>query len=391
MAQTSNFVQLQTSNESKQCVDMFNGEHLLSYIAPNGCNKRKTETSMQLSQHRCADMQRKVTDSEAPDGEEADEPIRYSRLDGIPADEMRVAAIAQLALLLTVAAQLRLGVIETDQALVRLCQIAIDHATAAGSCTQEIRLFNASGCGSTMSSKGTANAAAFYFESQIQAIIGPHCNEELMQTGRLSYFWDVPVLARLASDPRIADTLFYPTVVQYAITSAAGLSYALKQFADYMNLTESFAMRCYALYENIFFFREWIETTCLIAIGTDFVDLRNVLNSLKVVSLSSENFIIVLLCSRVSTSCISQIVNLVYSASIIVLAPDIQNRDAIAEKLGRLLPNLINYDRLEDYVTMYNACYGFCFGTKTSSTGGIEYARNMQNKQFTGLHLSRGC
>ncbi|VDM45912.1 unnamed protein product [Toxocara canis] len=277
------------------------------------------------------------------------------------ADEMRVAAIAQLALLLTVAAQLRLGVIETDQALVRLCQIAIDHATAAGSCTQEIRydlhtsLFNASGCGSTMSSKGTANAAAFYFESQIQfqAIIGPHCNEELMQTGRLSYFWDVPVLARLASDPRIADTLFYPTVVQYAITSAAGLSYALKQFADYMNLTEitlispqrqdvearpiaqgvyTFLKTSKLLHVKAFIVideNNWpdkastikaIQTsTRLIAIGTDFVDLRNVLNSLKVVSLSSENFIIVLLCSRVSTSCISQIVNLVYSASIIVV------------------------------------------------------------------------
>uniref|UniRef100_A0A0M3IU26 ANF_receptor domain-containing protein n=1 Tax=Ascaris lumbricoides TaxID=6252 RepID=A0A0M3IU26_ASCLU len=72
----------------------------------------------------------------------------------------------------------------------------------------------------------------------IQAIIGPSCDKELIETGRLSYFWDIPVFARVASDPIIGDPFLYPTVVKCSLSSTAGLSHALKEFANFVNLSE---------------------------------------------------------------------------------------------------------------------------------------------------------
>ncbi|VDK60226.1 unnamed protein product [Anisakis simplex] len=163
-----------------------------------------------------------------------------------------------------VIAQLRLGVIESDQTLVQLCKIAIDHATAAGNCKHEVRVFNATGC---IDSNGVSNAASLYYKDNVQVskclpppkndnlmvsdpttkpdneylvqgFIGPNCNDELLGISQLAHFWNIPVFARTSIDPLVSNSVICPTVVQYAMASAAGLSYALKEFADYMNLTE---------------------------------------------------------------------------------------------------------------------------------------------------------
>uniref|UniRef100_A0A1I7VAH4 Uncharacterized protein n=1 Tax=Loa loa TaxID=7209 RepID=A0A1I7VAH4_LOALO len=56
------------------------------------------------------------------------------------------------------------------------------------------------------------------------------------------------------------------------------------------------------------------------------------------------------------------------------------------DKLNERLNFTVKKEEIEMYVTMYDACYGFCFGTKQSSVlDGKKFAQSMRNQHFTNI------
>lgn len=67
--------------------------------------------------------------------------------------------------------------------------------------------------------------------------MNPTCDDEMLEVARLAYFWNSPVMGRVAKNPEIDNQNLYPTVIQFAVTSALGFTYAIKHLADFLNIT----------------------------------------------------------------------------------------------------------------------------------------------------------
>lgn len=82
------------------------------------------------------------------------------------------------------------------------------------------RLLNRTGCPSRggrngeSEGSGTVNAADIYFHDSIGGLVASRCGGETAQIARLAHFWNLPIVARLGSEPQLADRAFYPTLVQ---------------------------------------------------------------------------------------------------------------------------------------------------------------------------------
>ncbi|VDK46760.1 unnamed protein product [Cylicostephanus goldi] len=188
----------------------------------------------------------------------------------------------------------------------------------------------------------------------------------------------------------------FPNTVNVATSSSAGLAQSLLQFArqldevqitlvgpptrntdqysitnaiyDYLNATGSMLIR-----KNIEVKRNYNGisdtirslqmSTKVVAIGTDFENLKEALDQLDVRSLSSNSYIVIMLCSSPVENCFASpdARSVIANNDIMVLAPRMENYAMASTKLSTLISNPVmgNMDR---YISLYNSCYGYCFG-----------------------------
>uniref|UniRef100_A0A1I8ELQ4 guanylate cyclase n=1 Tax=Wuchereria bancrofti TaxID=6293 RepID=A0A1I8ELQ4_WUCBA len=344
---------------------------------------------------------------------------------------------------------IKLGILESDQNLVHICKMAIEDGQNAGHCTANIiQIQDAATCMINNPAKGTANAIAFHFQEHVEvvicafvdiydrsqynfkAFINSRCESEILEIAGLARFWNSPVMIRAVANPIISDQDVYPTVVQFGRTSALDFTYAIKSLIDYLNITSVVLVSStessfdhysivagieqtakqqrsfridkfieineYMLRENKIIAEKLRTTTSTIIIGDDFNDLGMVLRNLEVISLSDDHYMIILICNQISEICTNSIKHIVADASIIIisintvlaamLAPIIEQYKVMANKLSERLNFTIKEKEIEMYVTMYDACYGFCFGTRHSSIlNGKKFAQSMRNQHFTDI------
>ncbi|VIO89452.1 Adenylate and Guanylate cyclase catalytic domain containing protein [Brugia malayi] len=316
---------------------------------------------------------------------------------------------------------IKLGILESDQNLVHICKMAIEDGQDAGHCTANIiQIQDAATCMINNPAKGTANAIAFHFQEHVEAFVNSRCESEILEIAGLARFWNSPVMIRAVTNPIISDQDLYPTVVQFGRTSALDFTYAIKSLTDYLNITSvvlvsstessfdhysivagieqtakqqrSFSIEKFieidenVLRENKIIAEELRTATSTIIIGDDFNDLGMVLRNLEMISLSDDHYMIILICNQISEICTSSIKHIVADASIIILAPIIEQYKVMVDKLSERLNFTIKEEEIEMYVTMYDACYGFCFGTRHSSTvNGKKFAQSMRNQHFTDI------
>ncbi|EJW75047.1 hypothetical protein WUBG_14043 [Wuchereria bancrofti] len=178
-------------------------------------------------------------------------------------------------------------------------------------------------------------------------------------------------MIRAVANPIISDQDVYPTVVQFGRTSALDFTYAIKSLIDYLNITSVVLVSStessfdhysivagieqtakqqrsfridkfieineYMLRENKIIAEKLRTTTSTIIIGDDFNDLGMVLRNLEVISLSDDHYMIILICNQISEICTNSIKHIVADASIIILAPIIEQYKVMANKLSERL------------------------------------------------------
>ncbi|VBB27749.1 unnamed protein product [Acanthocheilonema viteae] len=314
---------------------------------------------------------------------------------------------------------IKLGILESDRNLVHICEMALKDGEDDGQCTANtIQILDAATCTADNPAKGTANAVVFHFQEHIEAFIDSNCQSEILEIAGLARFWNSPVMVRTVTNPSINDPDLYPTAVQFGLTSPVDFTYAIKSLIDYLNITSvvlvSSAGSSFDHYsivagieqitrkQRLFRIEKFIEideymlaknevtgenlrtTTSMIIIGNDFINLGMVFHKLDVITLTNDQYMIILICNQISEICTNGIKNIITRAKIIVLAPIIEQYKSIEDKLNKRLNFTVKDNEVEMYVTMYDACYGFCFGIGHNSIlDGKQLAQSMRNQHFT--------
>ncbi|KAM3727733.1 Receptor-type guanylate cyclase gcy-10 [Dirofilaria immitis] len=297
--------------------------------------------------------------------------------------------------------------------------MALKDAQNAGHCIADtIEILNATTCTISNPAKGTANAIAFHFQQHVQAFIDSKCESEVLEIAGLARFWNSPVMVRAATNPSINDQNLYPTVVQFGLTSALHFTYAIKSLIDYLNITSVVLVSSnersfdhYSIVAGIeqiveqqhpFHVEKYIEideymlktrkvtarnlrtNSSLIIFGNDFINLGMVFHNLEVKELSIDHYIIILVCNQISEICANNVKHIITRAKIIVLAPIIERYKSIGDELNKRFNFVVKEEEIETYMTMYDTCYGFCFGIGHNSIlDGMKFAQSMRNQQFT--------
>ncbi|CAG9537059.1 unnamed protein product [Cercopithifilaria johnstoni] len=316
---------------------------------------------------------------------------------------------------------IKLGILESDRNLVHICKMALKDGQNTGQCTGNTTwVFDAPTCTTSNPAKGTASAIAFHFKEHVEAFIDSRCESEMLEIASLARFWNSPVMVRTVTNPSITDPNLYPTVVQFGHISTIDFTYAIKSLADYLNITSVVLVSSigssfdhYSIAAGIkqivnkqhpFHVEKFIEidenmmiekevaaenlrtTTNMIIIGNDFINLEMVLHNLEVTALTDDQYMVILICNKVSEVCTNSVKDIITRAKIIVLAPIIEEYKSIEDKLSRRLNFVVKKDEVEMYLTMYDACYGFCFGIGHNSVlDGRQFAEFMRNQHFTNV------
>ncbi|VDO27833.1 unnamed protein product [Onchocerca flexuosa] len=316
---------------------------------------------------------------------------------------------------------IKLGILESNRNLVNICEIALKDGQNAGLCTTDaIQILNATTCTMSNPAKGTANAIAFHFQQHVEAYVDSTCESEVLEIAGLARSWNSPVMVRAATNPSISDQDLYPTVVQFGLTSTLDFTYAIKSLIDYLNISSVILVssneRSFDHYsivagieqiveqQHLFRVEKHIEideymletkkitarnlrtNSNMIIFGNDFINLEMVFHSLEVTALSNDHYMIILICNQISEICARAVKHIISRAKIIILAPIIERYESIGEELNKRLNFVVKKEEIETYVTMYDACYGFCFGIGHSPIlDGKKFAQSMRNQQFIDI------
>uniref|UniRef100_A0A915PGV2 guanylate cyclase n=1 Tax=Setaria digitata TaxID=48799 RepID=A0A915PGV2_9BILA len=302
---------------------------------------------------------------------------------------------------------IRLGIIETDQSLVRVCKMALKDAQNAKECISDtIQILNAAMCMMDSPARGTANAVNFHFQQNVES--------EVLEIAGLARSWNSPVVTRtVVTNPSISDQNLYPTVVQFGLTSALDFTYAIKCLSDYLNITSMLLVSSnernfdhYSIIsgikqvveqQNSFHIEEHIEIdghmlrtnkVTGMSLRTNASNPEMVFYTLEITSLTNDQYMVILICDQISEICTSAVRHIVKKAKIIVLAPVIEKYKEIGDTLSKRMNFTIKQEEVETYMTMYDACYGFCFGIGNGAAiDGKKFAQFMKNQQFTGCDI----
>ncbi|VDM91327.1 unnamed protein product [Onchocerca ochengi] len=298
---------------------------------------------------------------------------------------------------------IKLGILESNQNLVNICEMALKDGQNAGLCTNDtIQILNATTCTMSNPAKGTANAIAFHFQQHVEAYVDSTCESEVLEIAGLAHFWNSPVMVRAATNPSINDQDLYPTVVQFGLTSTLDLTYAIKSLIDYLNITSVILVssneRSFDHYSIVAGIEQIAEQQQLFRVEkhikidehvlkTKKITTRNLrTNSRNVTTLSNDHYMIILVCNQISEICASKVKHIISHAKIIILAPIIERYESAGDELNKRLNFVVKKEEIETYVTMYDACYGFCFGIGHSLIlDGKKFAQSMRNQQFIDI------
>ncbi|KAK6759476.1 hypothetical protein RB195_021202 [Necator americanus] len=246
---------------------------------------------------------------------------------------------------------LKLGLIGDMDDLQQLCEAALEEARQNSACVSDpIQIVPRNGCSHDSPSRGTSMAAELFFRENVNAYVAPPCSDEQEQVGRLGYFWKRPVFARTLSSPYAMN----PTIT-----------------SDFRRLSE-----------NIRFIQ---MSTKVIAIGADFENLKEALDRLDVRGLSSQHYIVIVLCDSPVENCFadSGARSTIADSDVIVLAPYMENYAMASARLSSLISNPVQGD-MDRYISLYNSCYGYCYGAKIGGTGDTQsFSDTMKSKSFS--------
>ncbi|MCP9265164.1 Guanylate cyclase [Dirofilaria immitis] len=247
---------------------------------------------------------------------------------------------------------IKLGILESNQNLVNICEMALKDAQNAGHCIADtIEILNATTCTISNPAKGTANAIAFHFQQHVQAFIDSKCESEVLEIAGLARFWNSPVMVRAATNPSINDQNLYPTVVQFGLTSALHFTYAIKSLIDYLNITSVVLV---SSNERSF------DHYSIVAGIEQIVEQQHPFHVEKYIEIDE------------------------YMLKTRKLAPIIERYKSIGDELNKRFNFIVKEEEIETYMTMYDTCYGFCFGIGHNSIlDGMKFAQSMRNQQFT--------
>lgn len=322
-------------------------------------------------------------------------------------------------LLSSLTKSLKLGVIDEFENLEGLCQAALEEAKQNSDCVSDpIEIVVRFGCKHDRPSLGTSMAAELFFKEHVNAYVSPPCNDEQEQIGRLAYFWKRPVFARTLSSPFAMNPEYYPNTVNVATASSAGLSLALIEIVrligevqvtlvgpvpangdeytitdavfDYLNATGSQLVRTKLEVSDGFAgiantIRVIEMSTKVIVIGTDFADLNAALRSLGVRRLAEQHYVVIMLCSSPVLNCFadSAAQSTLAGSDVIVLAPQMDSYAAASNRIISLLSDPIQ-GQMGRYISLYNSCYGYCYGAKAVGTGDTQtFANSLKSKSFS--------
>uniref|UniRef100_A0A1I7X6W6 Secreted protein n=1 Tax=Heterorhabditis bacteriophora TaxID=37862 RepID=A0A1I7X6W6_HETBA len=125
----------------------------------------------------------------------------------------------------------------------------------------------------------------------------------------------------------------------------------------------------------------------VLAVGTDFSDVQMALTRLDIRALTSMSFVVILMCIGPVEDCFDfNTKNAVVTSGSMVLAPNIENYVQIINSFSAMLQKGLaelqgNFDK---YMSLYTACYGYCYGVKEGGTGDTQsFYEIMRNKQFS--------
>ncbi|WKY15148.1 hypothetical protein Q1695_000560 [Nippostrongylus brasiliensis] len=344
---------------------------------------------------------------------------------------LSTAVLILLSLLFT--KSLKLGLIDEYENLQVLCEEALKEAKENSECVPDtIEVVIRLGCSHDRPSQGTSMAAELFFKEGVNAYISPPCTDEQVQIGRLAYFWKRPVFARTLNTPFAMNPQYFPNTVNVGTASSAGLAHALIEIARlvgevqitlvgpfplnedhypiadavtaYLEETDSSLIRttletplaCPSQYvesppissnfeEAVWTVRQIEMSTKVVAIATDFADMKKAMSTLEVRRLSEQSYIVIMLCTTPVQSCFADAGTraILADSGIIVLAPHMDNYTAASEHITKLLSSPLQGE-MGRYISLFNSCYGYCYGSKLAGTGDTQrFADTFKSKSFT--------
>ncbi|WKY15149.1 hypothetical protein Q1695_000560 [Nippostrongylus brasiliensis] len=306
---------------------------------------------------------------------------------------LSTAVLILLSLLFT--KSLKLGLIDEYENLQVLCEEALKEAKENSECVPDtIEVVIRLGCSHDRPSQGTSMAAELFFKEGVNAYISPPCTDEQVQIGRLAYFWKRPVFARTLNTPFAMNPQYFPNTVNVGTASSAGLAHALIEIARlvgevqitlvgpfplnedhypiadavtaYLEETDSSLIRTTLeissnFEEAVWTVRQIEMSTKVVAIATDFADMKKAMSTLEVRRLSEQSYIVIMLCTTPVQSCFAD------AGTRAILA----DSGIIVGEMGR-------------YISLFNSCYGYCYGSKLAGTGDTQrFADTFKSKSFT--------
>ncbi|TKR80989.1 hypothetical protein L596_014945 [Steinernema carpocapsae] len=328
------------------------------------------------------------------------------------------------------AAEIRLGVIESDPQLVAVCSFAVKRAHEEGLLKESVTLVNASGC----EGEGTANSAKLFFEQNVAGIVASRCSDETVEIARLGYFENIPVLNRVGTSSFANDQ--DPTLVDTSLTSLLGFCMAIKELMNYhkyksltlVGPSTSIHGETVALHDTL---KNLLENDPDVPVGVkviefydkmpreDFlsnVDLNsrliifagdrrstnNFFNKMDLTAAVESGFVIVMVCENFPADCTSEIKSTIKSTKTFVLTfHDVDSKIAVDELRKQFqdldsvrlheLSTIYSYGRFQessaDALAMYDSCYAFSYGSSlTAASNGLLFANNLKSKNYKTLN-----
>ncbi|EYC16712.1 hypothetical protein Y032_0032g2450 [Ancylostoma ceylanicum] len=281
-------------------------------------------------------------------------------------------------LLATPSSTLKLGLIDEIEGLQPLCDAALEEAKQNAACVSDpIQIVPRTGCAHDRPSRGTSMAAELFFKEHI---FPNTVNVATASSAGLSH--SLIQIARSLEELQI--TLVGPEPDngdKYSITSA---------IYDYLNATGSMLIKkkievkpdFSGMSETI---RSIQMSTKVVAIGTDFDNLKDALHRLDVRGLSSQSYVVIMLCSSPVENCFADpdARSTIANNDIIVLAPGMENYTMASSRISSLISNPI-VGGMDRYISLYNSCYGYCYGAKMGGTGDTQsFSNMMKSKSFS--------
>ncbi|ETN83176.1 hypothetical protein NECAME_07536 [Necator americanus] len=79
----------------------------------------------------------------------------------------------------------------------------------------DIEIISRNGCGDAL--EGVAAAADLYHVEHVTTFLGPYCTEEMIAVATMANYWNIPIIAYMATANSLSDKKIYKTLVRTSL------------------------------------------------------------------------------------------------------------------------------------------------------------------------------